>query len=90
MEVFTELCTTDLARTWAGADDIAFGRCGPEDRWKWLGDVYTPACVAHDTAVRDALASGSSRVMAHAKSLPKLPAAVGSYVRGRFQQLTGM
>ena len=67
----------------AGAGDNAFGRCGPGTSWRWLGDVYTPECAAHDTAVRGALAQGSSHVMAHVKALPKLPAAVGSYVRAR-------
>jgi hypothetical protein len=67
----------------AGADDNAFGRCGPGTSWRWLGDVYTPECRAHDAAVRGALAQGSSHVMAHLKALPKLPAAIGSYVRAR-------
>jgi hypothetical protein len=62
----------------------AFGRCGPADRWRWLGDVYTPECAAHDTAVRGAIANGSSRVGAHLRALPLLPAAIGSYLRERF------
>lgn len=60
-----------------------FGRCGPGSSWKWLGDVYTPACAAHDAAVRGNLATGSSSVMSHVKALSLLPAAVGSYVRAR-------
>lgn len=67
----------------AGADNDAFGRCGPGTSWKWLGDVYTPQCAAHDAKVRGYLANGSNAFMAHAKSLPLLPAAVGSYVRAR-------
>jgi hypothetical protein len=59
----------------------AHGRCGPADRWQFLGNVCTPECAAHDTAVRNALASGSSRLGAQLKGLPYLPAAVGSYVR---------
>lgn len=62
-----------------------FGRCGPGSSWSWLGNVYTPECAAHDAAVRGRLASGSSAFMAHAKSLPLLPAAVGSYVRERLR-----
>lgn len=68
-----------------GADIPAFGRCGPADRWQVLGNVYTPECAAHDAVVRDALASGSSRLGAQIKGLPLLPAAVGSYVRERFR-----
>jgi hypothetical protein len=67
----------------ANANNDAFGRCGPGTSWKWLGDVYTPQCAAHDAKVRGYLANGSSGFMAHAKSLPLLPAAVGSYVRAR-------
>lgn len=73
----------DLALVGGGADD--FGRCGPGSSWKWLGNVYTPACAAHDAAVRGRLANGESAFMAHAKSLPLLPAAVGSYVRERLR-----
>ncbi len=61
----------------------AFGRCGPGTRWKVLGNVYTPQCAAHDAAVRGALQQGSSPVMAHARALPLLPAAIGSYVQAR-------
>ena len=67
-----------------GADTNAFGRCGPGAKWTWLGNVYTPACAAHDTAVRTSLANGSSHVMAHVKALPLLPRAIGSYLRARF------
>ena len=72
----------DLALV-TGGEDNAFGRCGPGTRWKWLGNVYTPECRAHDAAVRGRLANGSSHTMAHLKSLPLLPAAIGSYVRER-------
>jgi hypothetical protein len=67
----------------AGVDGAlpAFGRCGPADRWSWLGDVRTSECAAHDAALRGALAAGSSRIGAHVRALPLLPAAVGSYVR---------
>lgn len=65
----------------AGVDD--FGRCGPGSSWRWLGDVFTPQCAAHDAAVRGALASGASPVMAHVRALPLLPAAVGSYLTAR-------
>jgi hypothetical protein len=68
----------------APANGPAFGRCGPEDRWRWLGDVYTPECSAHDAAVRGAIANGSSRVGAHVRALPLLPSAIGSYLRERF------
>ena len=35
---------TDLASVCGGADgdNNAFGRCGPGNRWQWLGNVYTP------------------------------------------------
>jgi hypothetical protein len=75
----------DLSRVGGGADDNAFGRCGPGASWRWLGDVYTPECRAHDASVRGDLASGSSHFMAHARSLPLLPAAIGSYVRERLR-----
>ena len=74
----------------AGADpgynpaDDALGRAGPARSWSWLGNYYTPEALAHDQAVRGSLAGGSSKVMAHVKALPLLPAAVGSYFRARF------
>jgi len=71
-----------LARVVGGADS-SFGRCGPGASWRWLGNVYTPQCAAHDSAVRGELARGTSPWLAHVKALPKLPAAVGSYVRAR-------
>jgi hypothetical protein len=67
-------------------NDNSFGRCGPGSSWRFLGDVYTPECRAHDAAVRGNLANGDSHVMAHVRALPQLPAAIGSYVRAR---LTG-
>ena len=79
--------TIDLTTVIGGAapsgDDNAFGRCGPGTSWKWLGNVYTPECAAHDKAVRGAEAAGESKFMAHLKALPQLPAAVGSYFRAR-------
>jgi hypothetical protein len=92
MQPLTLLADVDLARV-AGADgapptattsDPSFGRCGPGSSWKWLGDVYTPQCAAHDAAVRGELAQGTPRVLAHLKALPLLGPAVGSYVRARF------
>jgi len=81
-EALSSLDAADLARA-AGGND--FGRCGPGSSWRWLGDVYTPECAAHDAAVRGRLANGSSPLMAHARSLPLLPAAIGSYVRERLR-----
>lgn len=75
----------DLSRVGGGAGDADFGRCGPGTSWKWLGDVYTPECRAHDASVRGYLANGSSHFMAHARSLPLLPSAIGSYVRERLR-----
>ncbi|HET7505051.1 MAG TPA: hypothetical protein VFK02_28730 [Kofleriaceae bacterium] len=78
-----------LARVAGGADpgynpaDDALGRAGPGRSWRWLGNYYTPEALAHDKAVRGNLSAGSSPVMAHAKALPLLPAAVGSYFRAR-------
>ncbi len=76
----------DLAQVCGGDDNNSFGRCGPGSSWRWLGDVYTPACARHDAAVRGRLANGSSHFMAHLKSLPLLPAAVGSYVREQLRR----
>jgi hypothetical protein len=59
------------------------GRCGPSDAWSFLGDIRTQECVDHDMAVRRELTKGSSALVAHAKALPGLPAAIGSYVRAR-------
>jgi hypothetical protein len=50
----------------------------------FLGNYYTPEALAHDQAVRGGVASGQSRVGAHLRALPLLPAAVGSYFRARF------
>lgn len=82
------LDTAELALVGGGAgadNNDAFGRCGPGTSWKWLGNVYTPECRAHDASVRGYLANGSSPVMAHTRSLPLLPAAIGSYVRERLR-----
>lgn len=62
-------------------NEPAFGRCGPADRWKVLGNVYTPQCLAHDTVVRNARAAGASRIGAQLAGLPLLPAAIGSYAK---------
>lgn len=64
--------------------DNGLGRAGPGQSWKFLGNYYTPEALAHDNAVRNNLAGGSSHVMAHVKALPLLPSAVGSYFRARF------
>lgn len=79
-----------LATVFGGADpgynpaDDALGRAGPGRSWSWLGNYYTPEALAHDKAVRGSLGAGSTPVVAHAKALPLLPAAVGSYFRARF------
>lgn len=70
-----------LATVTGGAE--SFGRCGPADGWKFLGDIRTPQCAAHDAAVRGAEANGTPKVLAHIRALPLLPAAVGSYVQKR-------
>ena len=67
----------------AGRNDNDFGRCGPGSSWPFLGNVYTPECAAHDAAVRGAEARGTPHWLAHLEALPKLPAAVASYVRAR-------
>jgi hypothetical protein len=90
LERFESLCDDLLVTISGGADpgynpaDDALGRAGPGRSWSWLGNYYTPEALAHDKAVRASLAAGSSPVMAHAKALPILPAAVGSYFRARF------
>ena len=58
----------------------ALGRCGPADGWKILGNIYTPQCMAHDMAVRTKEAQGTPHWLAQVEALPKLPAAIGSYV----------
>jgi hypothetical protein len=84
------IATDLLAIVVGGADpgydpaNNALGRVGPGRRWKWLGNYYTPEALAHDQAVRGRIASGESPVRAHLESLPKLPAAIGSYFRARF------
>lgn len=70
----------------ADATPANLGRCGPGDGMAWLGDVRTPECLRHDQLVRDNLAQGSSKPMAHVKALPALPAAVGSYLGVRAGQ----
>jgi hypothetical protein len=61
--------------------DASYGRCGPGSEWGFLGDVYTPECLAHDAAVRGSQESGTSKPMSHIKALPLLPSAIGSYAR---------
>jgi len=84
------LSDDELTAVAAGADpgynpaEDALGRAGPGQRWSWLGNYYTPEALAHDRAVRGSIATGSSKVMAHVKAFPLLPAAVGSYFRARF------
>ena len=70
-----------LAGVTGGADD--FGRCGPGSGMKWLGNIHTPQCAAHDAAVRGAEASGSPTWLAHIKALPLLPAAAASWARAK-------
>lgn len=64
--------------------DNARGRVGPGRSMRFLGNYYTPEALAHDNAVRDAKAAGSNGFMAHLRALPKLPAAVASYARARW------
>ena len=90
MMSFEVLSAEAMAKVAGGADpgynpaDNALGRVGPGRGMRALGNYYTPEALAHDRAVRSGIAGGSSRVMAHARALPKLPAAVGSYFRARF------
>jgi hypothetical protein len=93
MQPLTVLADIELSRVAGGegtppatTNDPSFGRCGPGSSWKWLGDVYTPQCEAHDAAVRGELAQGTPRWKAHLKALPLLPEAIGSYFRARFGQ----
>lgn len=80
MESFDVLDDATLARVVGGAED-SLGRCGPGASWGFLGNVYTPQCRAHDSAVRERMQSGESKIMAHVRALPLLPAAVGSYAK---------
>lgn len=88
-DAFEVLTDELLAGVAGGADpgynpaDNGLGRAGPGTSWRWLGNYYTPEALAHDKAVRGNLANGSSGFMAHARALPLLPAAVGSYFRAR-------
>ena len=78
----TEVTSQQLAAVIGGAD-ASYGRCGPGNSWRFLGDVRTRECAAHDRAVRDALDHGSSYWGAQLRALPKLPAAIGSYVKAK-------
>ena len=90
-KLFESLSDDLLVTVSGGADpgynpaDGALGRAGPGRSWSWLGNYYTPEALSHDKAVRGNLAAGSSPVMAHAKALPLLPSAVGSYFRARLR-----
>jgi hypothetical protein len=77
--------SSQLAFVVGGNDNSSFGRCGPGNGMQFLGNVYTPECATHDAQVRGNLANGDSRVMAHIKALPALPAAIGSYFRERLR-----
>ncbi|MBK9034868.1 MAG: hypothetical protein IPL61_26995 [Myxococcales bacterium] len=77
----------ELARVTGGAD-ASFGRCGPGAGMAFLGDVRTPACARHDGLVDQYRAAGDSALVAHLRAAPALPAAIGSYVGVRYQQLT--
>jgi hypothetical protein len=79
-----DLTLDELDSVRGGYSDADFGRCGPGSHLKFLGDVRTTECAAHDAAVRGALANGSSQLGAQWKALPLLPAAVGSYFRKTF------
>jgi hypothetical protein len=87
--MMSNLDLEDLGTVMGGAaapttPDSSFGRCGPGSSWKFLGNVYTPECRIHDAAVKAGLDKGSSYLMANLQALPKLPAAIGSYLRARF------
>lgn len=76
-----DLTLEELARVHGGYSDADFGRCGPGSSMKFLGNIHTPECAAHDAAVRGELAKGSGQFMAQVKALPKFPAAAASYFR---------
>ena len=59
---------------------VALGRCGPGDGMKFLGNVYTPQCMAHDLEVRGLEDKGVPHWLAQLESVDKLPAAIGSYI----------
>jgi hypothetical protein len=90
MHSFAAVSLTSLDHVIGGANpgynpaDNALGRVGPGTGWKWLGNYYTPEALAHDQAVRAGEANGGSHVLAQLEALPKLPAAIGSYFRARF------
>ena len=91
MEPFTVLTSEALLRITGGSSNPgydpannALGRIGPGRGMQFLGNYYTPEALAHDQAVRGAIASGSSPAMAHLAALPKLPAAAASWFRARF------
>lgn len=79
----TTIDLDQLAGVMGGAEGTPadFGRCGPGSAMRWLGDVRTKECGAHDAAVRGAKAQGMPSWLAHVRALPLLPAAAVSYVR---------
>lgn len=81
MQFLDVLDDTTLALVLGGAEDPSLGRCGPGASWGFLGNVYTPQCLAHDRVVRGEKTKGTNPVVAHLKALPLLPAAIGSYVK---------
>src|SRR5258706_251319 len=72
LRVMTELPVIELSSVTGGAPaptgDNAFGRCGPGTSLKFLGNVYTPQCRAHDAAVR----AGEARRVGDAAVVAKL------------------
>ena len=75
------ITTGELSNVTGGAN--AFGRCGPGTAWPILGNIYTPECKCHDAAVRSAEAKGTPHWLAQVEALPKLPAAIGSWVKAK-------
>lgn len=88
--MFDIISAEALATVAGGADpgynpqDNGLGRAGPGTSWSWLGNYYTPEALEHDKAVRTAKANGASGFQAHMGALPKLPAAIGSWFRAKF------
>jgi hypothetical protein len=59
----------------------SMGGCGPGDYFRWMGNIRTPECMAHDQAVQQNRDQGMGEIEAQARALPKFPAAVQSYVQ---------
>ena len=86
-ERMTVLALGELETVRGGAaSSSSLGRCGPGNKMKFLGNIYTPECKAHDIAVRSAMSKGSSFWGASLKALPLLGPAIGSYFRERFKK----